>query len=71
MRHVTIWILLGAAALFLVVFTAVVGDMAQRGELRREHQDMSGSLKFYEELPAGGFDAIGLLSLTSSKLVGR
>ncbi len=70
-RHVTIWILLGVAALFLVVFTAVVDSMTQRGELRGAHQNVSNSLNLHEELSAKGIEAMGLLFLSSNKLVGR
>lgn len=70
-KHVAIWILLVVAGLLLLGFTAVIDDMTQRGELRRAHQNASGSLALPEELTSRVFDVLGLVSLTGDKLVGR
>lgn len=70
-RHVVIWILLAIASLLMVGFTILLGDMPQRGDLRRDHQNASGLLKLSEEMPGLGIDVTALLSLTSDKLMGR
>jgi len=65
------WALLLVASLLLVGFVAVVDDSTQRGELRRAHQRMSGSMMLPDELPTRGIDTMRLLSLTGDKLRGR
>lgn len=70
-QHVVIGILLAVATLLLFGFTAVVHEMTQRGALRGVHQNASGSLTLPNELATRAFDVLGLVSLTSDKLVGR
>ena len=69
--HALAWVLLLVAGLLLVGFTAVVDDITQRGELRREYQRSSGSLMLPDERQHQGIDADRLIALTSHKLMGR
>ena len=69
--HVLIWVLVTLAALLLVVFTAVVDDITDRGELRRVQQRATGAFTLAEDLQPGGVDVIGMLSMASGKLTQR
>ena len=69
--HVLIWVLVTLAALLLVVFTAVVDDITDRGELRRVQQRASGAFTLAEDLQPVGVDVIGMLSMASGKLTQR
>lgn len=69
--HVLIWVLVTLAALLLFGFTAVVDNITERGEMRRDQQRATGAFTLPDDLQPGGVDVVRVLSLASGKLAQR
>jgi hypothetical protein len=68
--HALIWLMLAVAGLLLTAFVVVVNSATDRGELRREHQSLSGSSLLPDETNAEGF-ALGATVMVPTELVAR
>ena len=65
------WALLAVAVLLVAGFTTVVEGITQRGEMRRVHQRVSGSLALPSEGSNERFDATRRVSLNGQNIVSR
>lgn len=65
------WALLAVAVLLVAGFTTVVEGITQRGEMRRVHQRVSGSLVLPSERSNERFDAVRRVSLNGQNIASR
>lgn len=65
------WALIAIAVLLLVGFTTVVEDITKRGEMRRVHQRVSGSLLLPSERSNNASEALRLVSLNGQNISAR
>ncbi|QCB48349.1 hypothetical protein [Hydrogenophaga sp. PAMC20947] len=68
--HALIWLMLAVAGLLLTAFVVVVNTATDRGELRRQHQNLSGSSLLPDEVNREGI-ALGATVMVPTELVAR